>query len=78
MVELMGRLHVEMFPQDRVILNGVDVKTRLVRSKDTFALMAVGHQHERVREKGDTEYGRTNGSHQGTRQRHTKVTTPPC
>ena len=41
-VDMMGRLHVDLFLQDRYLLNGVDVKIRLVRSKDTFALMAGG------------------------------------
>ena len=39
---MMGRLHVDMFLQDRFLLNGVDVKIRLVRTKDAFALMAGG------------------------------------
>ena len=43
-VEMMGRLHVDMFLQDRFLLNGVDVKIRLVRSKD--ALMAGGANHD--------------------------------
>ena len=42
MVEMMGRLHVDMFLQHRFLLNGVDVKIRLVRSKDAFALMVGG------------------------------------
>ena len=41
-VEMIGRLHVDLFLQDRFLLNGVDVKIRLVRSKDTFALMSGG------------------------------------
>ena len=41
-VEMMGRLHVELFLQDRFLLNGVRVKIRLVRSKYTFSLMADG------------------------------------
>ena len=40
-VEMMG-LHVNLFMQDRFLLNGVTVKIRLVRSKDTFSLMASG------------------------------------
>ena len=39
---MMGRLHVDLFLQDRFLLNGVSVKIRLVRSKDTFSLMADG------------------------------------
>ena len=41
-VEMMGRLNVDMLLQDRFLLNGVDVKIRLVRSKDAFALTAGG------------------------------------
>ena len=41
-VEMTGRLHVDLFLQDRCLLNGVSVKIRLVRSKDAFSLMADG------------------------------------
>ena len=41
-VDMKGRLHVDLFFQDRYLLNGVDVKIRLVQSKDAFALMATG------------------------------------
>ena len=41
-VEMMGRLHVDLFLQDQFLLNGVDVNIRLVRSKDAFSLMADG------------------------------------
>ena len=41
-VEMMGRLHVDLFLQDRFLLNGVSVNIRLVRSKDAFSLMAGG------------------------------------
>ena len=41
-VEMMGRLHVDLFMQDRFLINGVTVKIRLVRSKDAFSLMAGG------------------------------------
>ena len=39
---MMGRLHVDLFMQDRFLINGVTVKIRLVRSKDVFSLMAGG------------------------------------
>ena len=39
---MMGRLHVDLFMQDRFLLNGVTVRVSLVRSKDTFSLMAGG------------------------------------
>ena len=38
-VDMMGRL---LFLQDKFFINGVDVKIRLVRSKNAFALMAGG------------------------------------
>ncbi|KAI0242984.1 hypothetical protein LSAT2_009527 [Lamellibrachia satsuma] len=41
-VDMMGRLHVDLFLQDKFLINGVDVKIRLVRSKAAFALMAGG------------------------------------
>ena len=41
-VDMMGRLHVDLFLQDKFLINGVDVKIRLVRSKAAFALMASG------------------------------------
>ena len=41
-VDMMERLHVDLFFQDRYLLNGVDVKIRLVQSKNAFALMAGG------------------------------------
>ena len=41
-VDLMGRLHVDLFLQDKFLINGVDVKKPLVRSKAAFALMAGG------------------------------------
>ncbi|MDJ0933677.1 hypothetical protein [Breoghania sp.] len=39
-VDLTGKLHLDLFFQDRYLLNGVDIKIRLVRSKDAFALIA--------------------------------------
>ena len=41
-VDIMGRLHVDLFMQDTFLLNGVDVKIRLVRSTYAFSLMAHG------------------------------------
>ena len=41
-VEVMGRLQVDVFLQDIFLLNGVSVTIRLVRSKDTFSLTAGG------------------------------------
>ena len=38
-LEMMGRLHLDMLFQKRYLLNGVDVKFRLIRSKNEFNLM---------------------------------------
>ncbi|KAK7095591.1 hypothetical protein V1264_005919 [Littorina saxatilis] len=39
-VELMGRLHGDLFFQERYLINGVNLRIRLVRSKDSFSLMS--------------------------------------
>ena len=36
---MIGRLHVDMFHQDRLLLNMVDLKIKLIRSKPEFCLM---------------------------------------
>ena len=41
-VDMMGRLHVDLFLQDKFLINSVDIKIRLVRSKPAFALVAGG------------------------------------
>ncbi|XP_014215919.1 uncharacterized protein F54H12.2-like [Copidosoma floridanum] len=38
-VDLMGHLHCDVFNQDKLLLNGVEVRLRLVRLKDAFCLM---------------------------------------
>ena len=42
-VTLIGRPHLDLCFQDRLMLNGVDIKMRLLRSKDSFNLMGDGH-----------------------------------
>ena len=39
-VDMIGRIHSEIFFQDRYMLNEVNVKVRLVRNKDSFCLMS--------------------------------------
>lgn len=39
-VELLGRIHSDMFVQEKLLLNGVNVHVRLVRSSNRFVLMA--------------------------------------
>lgn len=38
-VDMMGRLHVDMFHQDRLLMNMVDLKIKLIRSKPEFCLI---------------------------------------
>lgn len=39
-IEMMGRLHSDIFQQERCLLNGVDLKVKLVPSKNGFNLIA--------------------------------------
>jgi hypothetical protein len=41
-ITMIGRPHLDLCFQDRLMLNGVDIKMRMVRSKDTFNLMGDG------------------------------------
>ena len=38
-IDMMGRLHSDVFAEDRYMLNGVDVKIKLTPSKDSFNLL---------------------------------------
>lgn len=38
-VDLLGHLHCDLFNQDKFLLNGVEVRVRLVRSKNSFCLI---------------------------------------
>lgn len=42
LVDMIGPIHSDIFFQDRHILNGVDLKIKLIRSSDSFSLMATG------------------------------------
>ena len=37
---MIGRIHADIFVQDRYMLNEVNVKVRLVRNKDSFCLIS--------------------------------------
>ena len=41
-IDMIGRLHSDIFFQERYMLNEVNLRMKLTRSKDTFALMAAG------------------------------------
>ena len=38
--DMIGPLHVDVFNQSKYMLNGVTMKVRMTRSKDSFVLMA--------------------------------------
>ncbi|HUP82214.1 MAG TPA: hypothetical protein VM260_26920, partial [Pirellula sp.] len=38
-IDMLGKLHGDIFAQDKLLTNGVDVKIKLVRSRDQFCLM---------------------------------------
>lgn len=40
--DLIGHIHSDIFFQDKLLLNGVDLKIKMVRSKDEFCLMKEG------------------------------------
>jgi hypothetical protein len=41
-VDLIGRLHSDIFFQEKLLLNGVPIRIKLTRSKDSFALKSAG------------------------------------
>lgn len=47
-IDMIGHLHCDIFSQDRLLLNGVEIRVRLVRSPDKFCLMD-GTNHFKVR-----------------------------
>ena len=40
-VDLLGRIHSDIFAQEKYLINGVDLRLRFVRSKDAFSLLGV-------------------------------------
>lgn len=47
-IEMMGRLHSDLFAQDRYLINNVDMKITLTRSKDVFCLMGEDNEFKVV------------------------------
>ena len=39
-VDMMGRIHSDIFFQEKLLMNGIDVRIRLVRRKDSFSLVS--------------------------------------
>ena len=48
-VDMIGRIHSDIFFQQRYMLNEVNTKIKLTRSKDAFCLMAIGDRAFKVR-----------------------------
>ena len=44
--DMMGRLHLDMSFQSRYVLNGIEIKYRLIRAKDSFCLHGNADQAE--------------------------------
>ena len=47
-IDMIGRIHADIFFQERYMLNEVNVKIKLIRSQDAFCLMATGAQNFKV------------------------------
>ena len=47
-VDMIGRLHCNIFHQERYLLNNVDIKIRLIPSKNTFNIMAAGDNFKSI------------------------------
>ncbi len=48
-VDLLGRIHGDMFFQEKLLLSGIDVAIKMTRSKDKFVLMAAEDATYRVK-----------------------------
>ena len=83
-IDMMGRLLVDLFFQDRYLLNGVDVKVRMVQSKDRFALMTDGNAPDyKITIVEAALYGRkakfrADGTHQSPQERYGKIPDASC
>jgi hypothetical protein len=47
-IDMIGRIHTDIFFQERYMLNEVNAKIKLIRSNDAFCLMAAGGQQFKV------------------------------
>ena len=47
-IDMIGRIHSDIFFQERYMLNEVNTKIKLTRNKDAFCLMATGDQHFKI------------------------------
>jgi hypothetical protein len=47
-IDMIGRIHSDIFFQERHILNEVNIKIKLARNRDAFCLMATGQQASKI------------------------------
>ncbi|XP_053571774.1 uncharacterized protein F54H12.2-like [Bombina bombina] len=47
-IELLGHLHSDLFFQEKLMLNGIDLKIKLTRNKDAFCLMSAEAEQYKV------------------------------
>ena len=45
-VEMLGHLHADFFNQDKLLINGVEVKVKLQKSRDSYCLMSTGDEYK--------------------------------
>lgn len=48
-VELIAPIHADLFFQEKLLLNGVDIALKFIRAKDEFCLMTAGNVHYRAK-----------------------------
>ena len=53
-VDMIGRIHADIFFQDRYLINEVNVKIKLVRSKDAFSIMTANDRRKVRAVRGST------------------------
>ena len=53
--DMIGRVHGDMFSQERYLLNEVGMKIKLVRSKDAFCLMGAATTNPRLAVRVESE-----------------------
>lgn len=46
-IDLIGHLNCDIFNQEKYLINGVEMRIKLVRSRDSFALMDTGTNNYR-------------------------------
>ena len=48
-MELIAPIHSDLFFQEKLLLNGIDISLKFMRSKDEFSLMTAANAQYRVK-----------------------------